>query len=415
MLIPKAGKHDLTGAVFLRHNLRGVVAVDIKTGKQIWKKPDLNRFGNYSNHPNAVAGSGVVAVASGDKLVGLSPATGQTLWETAALKGPAVAAGARIYTTYCTMAAGEGVVAAAPYWQGYDRAARRNIYETRLAVIDESTGRQVWAAKGAKGMPAGLLLTEGTLYFASYDNTRRKMVVDAYEVADGTKRFRADLAGVGYMQGLIHVRGDRLLVVGRSVVCCYDAATGKLKWRNSAGNNMNKLLAVDDSRVLVASYDYGRGGHSAKVVAWGTESGKRLWASQPVTGHFQRTNYQFTRMGFAPKASEDTSVAVLSNYDYRKRQQHTAAYDGKTGKLLWRSQTPRGSVLSPVLVGRKHAAAVVSAGGRIEHRIWNLKTGKLVDKSRTGFGYFTCQEGSILKVGHGTVERMSLAEDQAGK
>ena len=92
-----------------------VAEIDAGTGKVIWKKTGLPMFGRNAYVVNALAGSGAVSVASGNKLVGLAPATGQVLWETEILKQPP--AGTQVYSQQCHLAAGEGVVAAAPFSQ----------------------------------------------------------------------------------------------------------------------------------------------------------------------------------------------------------------------------------------------------------------------------------------------------------
>jgi outer membrane protein assembly factor BamB len=417
VLVPKAGPHDLTGLAFIRQNWRDLVAVDLKTGKRVWTKSGLNAFGRYANYPSAVASSSVVAVASGTKLVGLAPSTGRAQWETEILK---TSGNVRLGSNnYCMLASGEGVVVAAPSWYGYDAKTRRNVYNSSLVVLDENTGKRVWSVANRSGMSGGLILHEGTVYAATCDQLKRRSVIDAYEVADGSKRFSVTVPGIYYAQQMqMHAQGDLLLVTERNSVHCYDTVTGKLKWRNRSGSGQNYMLAVDDSRVVVTSYAYNRGRQSLTVVAWDLETGKKLWGSSPVSGYFQNLNYQFMRMGYVPKPAASTAKVVVSYRDYRSRRQTTAAYNGKTGKLLWRTVLPANAYQSPALVGKEHAAVVVNNRGRCERWVWNLGSGKLVEKSPATYGFLTVQEGAVLQASTTGVEKLvpvSPRREKGGK
>jgi outer membrane protein assembly factor BamB len=401
-LIPKAGLHEMTGTAFLRLNRRNVMAVDLKTGKRLWTKTGLKHFGNHSQYLNARAGAAVVAVASGHKLVALAPATGQMLWEKPLLPKPANNPRRRFGSSYCMIEVGDGVVVASPYWSGYDAKLRRNIAQSKILVLDEGTGKQLWATPARQIMLGGLRLFEGTLYVSFYDRKRNTAVVEAYEVADGSKRFTADLTGSGYAHPIgLHLQGDRLVVVNRHTTYCFDTNTGKLKWRGREGNSQGYLLAADDARVVTAAFTYNRGKRQLWVIARNLETGKKLWSSQPLNGYMQNVRYRFGATGLDIKPAPSTDKIVLSYQEYKQRKMTyaCATYDGKTGKMLWRSQLPPGFNQGPVLIGRQHAAATITNRRKSELRVWNLQTGKLVHKqSSAGYGFLTAQEGSILRV-----------------
>ena len=399
-LIPKASIHDLTGTIFLRVNAREVVAVDMTTGKTIWTKGGFSAFGGNNYMMSSLASSNAVVLGSGSKLVALAPATGQTLWESEILKS---AKGARLYNQGCPLAAGEGVVAAAPCY--YSREGRRNVQKSRVVVLDENSGKQIWSSKSWKGRTTDMLMAEGTLFVAGYDQTGRRSSITAYEIADGSKRFSAPLTGT-IAKGQMTVRGDLLVVSSNNVVQCFDTATGKLKWRNSASQNYNRLLAVDDSRVVVVGYAYARGKQTVTVTAWDLGSGKKLWSSGAMNGYIQNRDYQFIRMGYEPKPAASTEAVMVTYRDRRGRKFTAATYDGKTGKLRWRTELPAGSYMGPMLVGRKHVATTVNQRGRVERRVWDLESGKLLEKKRGGQGFLTTQEGSVLQVTNQGVEKL---------
>ena len=60
-----------------------------------------------------------------------------------------------------------------------------------------------------------------------------------------------------------------------------------------------------------------------------------------------------------------------------------------------------------MLIGRKHAATTVYQRGRMERRIWDLESGKLVEKKNCGHGFLTTQEGAVLQVTSQGIEKLA--------
>ncbi len=420
-LVPKAGPHDLTGTAFVRQKSRDVLAIDLRTGKRLWTARSLADLSTYSPLPNAVAGAGVVAVATGNKLVGLGPTSGRRLWEHKLVDVKPGNANARFGRTnyqQCLLVSGEGVVIAAPVVSGRDPKTGRYGHMGKLVVLDESTGKLLWGTKMKPVTFGAVQLAEGTVYAAQCDRTRNRTIVEAYEIGDGTVRFKAEIAGISNVYPIpMRVRGDRLVFISRSAVNCFDTATGKLKWKNSiSGSQQSCLVAIDDARVVVASSRYGRGKQSSQLLCWSLETGKMLWRTDPIEGYVQQLNHQFRRMGLMAKPLSNTAHVALTVQAYnratRKRTNSSYVYDGKTGKLVWRLSAGANTAPSPMLIGRKYAATLTNNRGRSERRIYDLKTGKLVEKAAGIFGYLTYQEGSILQVSSMSLKKLKPAKKE---
>ncbi|MHC4914030.1 MAG: outer membrane protein assembly factor BamB family protein [Planctomycetota bacterium] len=415
MLIPKAGPHELAGAIFVRSGSE-VSAVDLATGKLLWRQSGLSPFRNMRNSVDAVAGAALVAVIGDNKLVGLAPATGQRLWETEIVeKG---AANMRVYYgNRCQLALGEGVVAVGPYTTKRDPRTGRTTVQSKLLVLDQATGNAVWSQDKIQGTLCSLRIREGTLFTTVYDMQKRRTKLVAYEVADGAKRFSADLAAGNFRDMELHVQGDRLLAVARNTVYCFDVITGKLKWRNTAGQGASYLVAVDDRRVVATAYSYSGRKQTTSVFAWELDSGKKLWETSKISGAFQNPLYLFQNMGRPHRVAGSTDHVVVATRDYRARKGLVAGFDGKNGKLLWRADLPRNVYGGIVLIGSRQAATVVSGTGRAERRIWDLKTGKLVERSGVNGsgGFVTVQEGAVIEVTDRGVTRLSPKSAPGGQ
>jgi len=421
-LFPKAGPHDLTGAAFVRQNRRDVMAVDLRTGKRLWTARGLPDLANYSQWPNAIAGAGVVAVATDDKLVGLGPTSGRRLWEHKLVDiDPGNARFGRSRFAMCLLAGGEGVVAAVPVVSGQDPKTGRHGSRSKLVVLDESTGKMLWGTGMKNVMIGALKLAEGLVYAAHYDNSRNRTRVEAYELGDGSRRFVVEMPGTANAYPIpMHVRGDRLLVANRNRVSCFDTTSGKLKWANNVDASQQCCLtAVDDARVVAASSTYQRGKQRSRLQAWNLETGKMLWRTDPVEGYVQYINHSYMRMGMEVKPANSTAHVVLTVQAYnrttRKRTDASHVYDGATGKLLWRARTPATSQPSPMLIGRKYAVVLAGNRGRNERRVYDLGTGKLTEKADGPFGFITCQEGAIVQVSSVGLEKLVPAARRKGE
>jgi outer membrane protein assembly factor BamB/tetratricopeptide (TPR) repeat protein len=413
LLVPKGDEYDVSGTLFLRRSSSDVLAVNLASGKVDWRRSGFSRFGSHHQYQiAAVAAPGVVAVGSGEKLVGLAPGDGQTLWEVplAAGKGEA-----NRRVQYCLLAAGEGVVAAGALWTGMDPRTRQYRQRVRLVALDEATGEQYWELESDHRV-VDLQLKEGLIYVSTYDQRARRSWVRAYEVVTGEMRFQAGLTK-NQTAGAMYLHDDRLLVSCRTEIYCFDARSGKLKWRNATGGANAVVLAADETRVVAAVQVIDRGRQSSKLIAWDTDGGKRLWSSGKLEGLVQggvTMGVIFAPGGQPVPVASDTAVVAVALREFRKQSCTVVAYDGATGKLRWRSTLPRGSFASPVLTGRGHAASVVYGRGGTERRVWNLGNGKLVERQRIsgGSGTLTVQEGEVLQVTSADVQKLAPAAEK---
>jgi outer membrane protein assembly factor BamB len=389
-LVLNASKYELTGAAFLVVNRREVQAIDLTTGKQLWRKAGPQGAGIRVNL-TALATSGVILAAAGNRLRALSPATGEITWEVEVYKAQKL--GRNVGGTYSQLAAGDGVVGVAATYRTRD-ARGRFLYKTKVAVIDEGSGRKVWSVD-LPGRISKLKLVDGTLIAAGYDQTGRKGFVKAYEIADGSVRFSAQLAS--YPQEVV-TGGGLAAIADQKNVSCYDLATGKLKWRASAGGRYQRILAADDSKIVVLGQNYGN--RVSAVCAFDFESGKRLWTGPKLTN----IRYNINTSGGG------TDYLLLSAYDSRKRTTTVVGIDGKNGKMKWKSTLPVQSYVYGSLIGQQHGAAVVRLRkGRAyvyERRIWNMKNGKLVEKKSLAIrhSYLRVHEGVVMQVSNVGIE-----------
>jgi outer membrane protein assembly factor BamB len=390
---PNAGEHEVTGAAFLIVNQREIMAVDLSSGQQLWRKagPAAAAVGGrfIRSRLNAVATSGAVLTANGNRLRALSPATGESLWDVELFKVPA---GVNSYSIYPRLAAGDGVVAAVASWNQRDPKTRRYTYKAKIVMLDEGTGRQVWS-KDFGGNVQQVKLVDGTLIVAGYDYRTRKGSMAAYEIADGSKRFGASFTGSVQQ---IATSGGLAAIASQKGIHCYDLGTGKLKWKASAGGRYQRILASDDSKLVVLGQNYGRS--ASAVCAFDFETGKRLWKGPSVAGLRYSTNMR-----------SGSDYLMLSAYNYKKKRHTVIGLDAKNGKKTWSSELPQNSYIHSTLVGQLHGGAIArirKGGGYVyERRIWNMKTGKLVEKkSCGGYGFLRVHEGAILQLTGGTAE-----------
>ncbi len=382
-----AGKFDVTGAAFVISAGRQIVAVDLNTGRKLWTKAGppgvANRF-----MLTAVATSGSVLAANGNRMRALSPATGETLWE-AKLYDILNANNARWYGAHTRMLAGDGIVVAIPSWHAYDPKTRRRSYKSRAVVMDETTGQQIWA-KDFVSQTSLAKLTNGALLIAGYDSKRRKGRLIALDVADGNKRFEAQIDG--YPRTL-HTAGGLAAIGGGKHVYCYDLSTGKLKWRGSAGGNSQNIIAGDDSKILVL-------GQGKTLCAFDLENGKRLWQSAGLGS---------VRHGTTITNLQHQERIMLATYNRAKRAYTVVAIDTTTGKIAWKSPLPTQSYYHSGLMSKTHGMGLVRIRkGRsyvYERRTWNMKTGKLVSTAKAGgHGSLKIHEGTVLQTSHTQLE-----------
>jgi outer membrane protein assembly factor BamB len=292
-------------------------------------------------------------------------------------------------------------------------------WTARVMALDETTGKEIWSVGDLPySNICDVIVQEGSVYVCGYNQTNGQSEVQAFDVAVGSKRFACQLKRSG-QAGLVHmhIHGERLLVVAGSALSCYDTATGKLKWY-APGTNTGwaYISAVDDSRVVLAIWDR----QKVMLSAVSLETGKKLWDTGSLPGNAINPTqgyYFLNQLGYSFEPAQSTDRVLAYAMDWRTRKSAYAAYDGASGKLLWRTECPMGNGQPSLpVVGRDQAGAMVPGQGKQERRMWDMASGKLVDKASVPgqFGYLTVQEGVVLQVGQQGVERLEPISKAGG-
>lgn len=227
-----------------------VVALEKGTGDLAWRTPfaviGCSLAGDerhaYTWRPDA---------AGSTELVALDLETGRVVWRHA----PTAPTPKHAHL----VALGDGVC-----WAG----------DGRLAVLGARTGRLRWAKRAGEGRGSSLSAGPGgTLVVAS--ETR----LSALRADDGTVQWEVPAAAVGGrpVAPLVRVDGDVLVVAqrrlaGQTVLCSYDARSGRLRWQRRVRLPVHSLTLAGD--VYVRSTD---------VHAFDSTTGRRRW-SAPVGG-----------------------------------------------------------------------------------------------------------------------------------
>ncbi|WP_435344764.1 PQQ-binding-like beta-propeller repeat protein [Haloarchaeobius sp. HRN-SO-5] len=237
---PFAAVDDRTvvGSVNAAERPRAIGTVDATNGDVLWTAtPDdgANTSGNYLVSDAVAAGSGVVASASDEPLVGLSTDgsvqwTVDDDWDAHGPGRPTLAGG------------GDTVVAASGAVVG----------------VDPTTGDRRWRHV-LPGWASGVTVTDGTAY-VTVDNQTPKVDswdaaggVLAYDVADGTERWRTQLP-VGATPPAVD--GQEVLVgTVEGTLNGLDAESGARRWNRSIGSRVNTAPLVGLSGRFVGVVD----------------------------------------------------------------------------------------------------------------------------------------------------------------
>jgi outer membrane protein assembly factor BamB len=386
---------------------QNLAAIHAGSGKLAWKTSVQSQvaFGNTQQGFLALPGS--VLMVSGNKLKCLAAGNGQPMWE----RELAIEQVDRRWGGYSQsmLAAGDGVVVVVAASVSVNPQTGAQTWKQTVTAFDEGAGQQIWSAGGDAGnqllqvaVAEGLLLVHGQ----DQRGTGERKVV-AYDLADGRKRYDIGLKGWG---GNFTVQNEHIIFSSQGSLDCYELSTGKLKWRGPGGANrgLPTVIASDDERIVTAE-PQAAGGKSS-LVAWDLATGKRLWSADLPGNVYQGYN-QFGQP-IAGAAIRNTARLALTIYDNATRKAAVVAYDGTTGKLLWRSDLPLNVQIPALVVGSQHVAGVVLQAGGGNLRVWDLETGKLVEsRGVKEAGNLAVQQGVVLIMGQqGGVERL-----QSGK
>ena len=232
----------------------------------------------------------------------------------------------------------------------------KKMEKDRLSLSPRLRGRQLtdWAEKWV----AGNLDKDQTKRIGSWIISRFKKGKVAIPYADlrtlaqlGNQRFPNDAALREWVTecDISDLAKKELLKavpnsvrVARDVVVCLDAMTGKQLWMTEApgeptGRKSSSTPCVSDGRLFTAG--------STHAHCIDAETGKQLWAT-PL-----------------PSKGPASSFLVVDGTALLLAGQLTA-FDGKTGRVLWRNKDVRGNASSPVLWMGKGVSQVICSDRR---------------------------------------------------
>lgn len=192
-----------------------------------------------------------------------------------------------------------------------------------MVALDAETGDEKWRFK-AGVIESSPLLTDGVLYFGTFDN--KLYALDA-ETGDPRWTFKAgdDIKG-----GPIRAGGNLYFAAYDGKVYALNPQNGKLRWKSSAqgglagAGNFYATPAAAYGRVFVGNTD-------GKVYAFGGKTGHLLWSKS--TGGFVYSS-----------AAVWNKTVFVGSYD-----RHLYALDAATGDVRWKFRA-NGDISGPAMV-----------------------------------------------------------------
>lgn len=318
-----------------------LIAYDVKSGDERWRmqsRPTTVHPGPYhADEPGFGLGPGALVARRGDRVIGLSPTTGEQRWTLdlgnrhpiggavdvvlfrsallaekfgdAPRPGPVTVlaldrrSGERRWTfelprywelagrvsfAYPAVASGGGVIVLETYDARVDPGTGTAApYEMR--VIDARTGQQLWTLEvTADEFPNNIAVLDSTVV------VNAGFGVIGYNARTGTPRWqlRPEPLRTGYEldDHLGATRGHTPVLVRfdgpeGGDLRAYEPDTGELLWRDLEGgpNELGPVSARDEH--LVVAFDFGNWTQSdARWVVLDAQSGRELWRREPLAG-----------------------------------------------------------------------------------------------------------------------------------
>jgi outer membrane protein assembly factor BamB len=257
-----------------------------------------------------VAGEGLVAVVTRDRVVALDPGDGEVLWEVPRERG--TVGPAALSEDLVLFGSGRGE-------------------EAELVAVNREDGEEAWRLTVGGVIPGGVTVSDGS----GFVGTRAGEVV-AVDLEDGEEGWRFEAAGV--VEGAPAVLGDLVLATGqdldpgarRAALHAIDRIEGEQAWSVEVTDVVGASSAVStgDGRVVV-------GGGDLRVRAIDPEDGRIRWEA-------------VTRAPFPARAV----LAVPDDIVAVDTLGHLHLLERATGEERWRFRVP-GFVLtgSPAAVG----------------------------------------------------------------
>lgn len=260
------------------------------------------------------------------------------------------------------MAAGTVAVVAGqwPQWHGPNRDNRST--EKGLLQAWPTSGPQLlWSARNLGGGYSTPSFAEDRIYGMGYRGGDE--IVWALEARDGKEvwstRTRAAHTGMGYPEGprcTPTVDGDRLYVLGAGGnLACLETGTGAIAWqidlvKEHAGEMMSgwgysESPLVDADRLVCTP-----GGRQGTMAAFDKRSGKLLWKSKDITD-----KASYASIVIAPLAGVRQYVALTDA--------HVFGVNPEDGRVLWRAPRSGRTAVVPTPICHQDHVYVTSGYG----------------------------------------------------
>lgn len=216
-------------ASFLNDRKIWVVALDL-SGQQLWKKEVggfTSRFG-YSASPTLYKSLLMVAADHDDGgfVAALNRQSGDIVWRKQRPK-------ASSYASPRVISAG-----------GKDELVLCGC--DVVTAFNPLTGEQLWSTKGTTSAAVGTMVVAGNLMFASGGYPGQDTVAVK---PDGTVAWRTK--DKSYVPSLLTYENQLYMVNDDGVAYCYDAQTGKERWKKRIGGNFRVSPILNDGHIFI--------------------------------------------------------------------------------------------------------------------------------------------------------------------
>jgi outer membrane protein assembly factor BamB len=335
--------------------VEAVIAVDARSGVELWRVPVARQQFGWPLGPFAGGGVVVVEVDDGDgaAIVGLGADTGETLWRVAEADLGVVAASSSAGSLAVAPVANteEVVVLAVPTGLvGLERTSGELMWSSDVFLLDQSG---VGVSRGPAAVDGStVIIPAATDMIPALDAAGQTVMVPvepsalvAVDASTGAtlwqgSRLDHPVAGDGYVVGYVHAGA---MAGGRDAeVIVVDAMTGEQLWSKPGQESYGDLWAIGDGAVYVNAIGDGT---PRDVVAYELKSGVERWrrtTDTPLPGEPQQV-------------ADDGVVLLLDNLAV------LSSADGTTRWTIAASVAPETPMSS---VGHNAASIFVSFNGR---------------------------------------------------
>ncbi|MFC4407594.1 outer membrane protein assembly factor BamB family protein [Haloarchaeobius iranensis] len=230
------------GRVYTHDLDTNVYCVDAATGDEVWSRTPTDPQGSPA------VGEDAVIVPSGEHVLGLDPASGETLWT-----GPAVRS-----TVFAPSPVVHDGVAYVPYGLS-------------LYAIDAVDGTTLWehtTGHETTGTPA---VSDGTVYYGDEDT-----YVYALDAATGAEQWRYKTDG--HLECNAAVADGLVCTATRDgEVLCLDATTGDRHWAYAV-DSQPEVVGVDGAQTYVGTQN--------RLYAFDLRTGTACWSTGTYAGRY---------------------------------------------------------------------------------------------------------------------------------